>query len=1331
MCNNLLFLLLIGLVLWFPCVKSVEIVENYDSCNNIIIVGKETTIKDVSDCQITLKFEEGLASRLNIVECHNIKIVFTGYYKKIEDFAFFSATSSEINIENINISTNVSASFIESKIYFNVWENFGSLNYLSSITRGTIKHCLEVIFERSHILELNVSFVNTFTFSNSVFELFFLNISHTSQVFFYNVDFQTSNFYLIYVKEVEYNSITLSNFIQSDLKTAFITTIINSTTIEGEIRLINDCDQKIRSITVTKSYIQDLSLFCSVLELTFDGTPFTSLNFEKPVELFRFSNAKLRQLNNMISYHSIQDFEIDNVKFHNARFTFDPILGIMINNVIISNSEFKDIKLFQPLNPPTGMLTFENTTFNNVASKQGGFIISSFQNSEIYFQNVTLNHADVMFSSFVVLYFNMVDWNNSEITEDMYIQQMTNCYFKNLWIFKSFHNVDNYNVFFDGVSFFGELKFKMFNLVSFYSVGFHHSIEVTLMKAFYIENLRISSSTIVSNIPLFIVPVQNSVEGVIVKNMSIMGCEFHSIFEFNSDPTATSLRNKHVNLVLHHVIIRNTGLVYGILLKHKQFEVDILDSELQMPTVILSEGSLRTLRVAINSSNIFCSTFSITQKASLEVIIYENVHFHRPPSDHFSILFLGSLASFDIYEPFSIDNYHNFASFNTLTITNRTTKNWFPDIYIESATCSLRNVQYGVNCICQNLILSNSIGNFSCFSEHVCVDQYRIAAPPQIESVFIESIYPVKVHKGENTWQISFSMRKKMDKHSIIPIYYLIDGKLLPYNIEFDKFDDLSSGKLMLNNTEMVHNYTVSVFYPFQMMRSQLQIALPSCLPGKYFSVDKCVGCPVNTRQFNPNYSGSSCMIDSLSVNAKHPFVAARMSGPYYDLMKGEFIVERPESGTAYLIKGNTFCTGGKVMPLLSGQTTNTLNPITRNAYTSQGIVVEDYNGCSTLRRGQGCLRCQMMYHSLLVSYDAIRGGCAVLLPRNWIIIALCCQIVILLILTRLYSRGHLVPWCKILNIKSNTTLDYDVWEAIRLLKDLFLLTLPLLYSTNKDFFFSLDDDNFLFVFLKTVFNPFITISYITRVTTMAFTDMNQIILIFDLMIMMLTLLPYGIYGIRNVFSKKMVFIEKYHQITVSLFFVFLPLMLKDLFNFLTFVRARDLINDSIFSDAIYTPYDYDFEMTTPRRFLLSGVLMLMLLFGSLLIYRSLKQRIGFKRNLKRSYFLIMICVGIGTYCPEFISILLITIMAFFFISKPFVFPVLNTISLIYLTILLTIVNLLHLDFSTIYMFVRYIYGLIFFSGVVIYSLIKSKGFKQLNDEFENGFQGSETLIAP
>ncbi|KAL0230488.1 hypothetical protein PCE1_004047 [Barthelona sp. PCE] len=255
------------------------------------------------------------------------------------------------------------------------------------------------------------------------------------------------------------------------------------------------------------------------------------------------------------------------------------------------------------------------------------------------------------------------------------------------------------------------------------------------------------------------------------------------------------------------------------------------------------------------------------------------------------------------------------------------------------------------------------------------------------------------------------------------------------------------------------------------------------CRMGFGWDPDKneCIPCRPGYQQLEIE-SSNDCHLDTKLDHLSFTELDA-ITGSMYNVPYGHFIVQVNNSVTLIDCM-NSFCTGGQVMPGLSGLSLNGFNGADDryDIYQLNNITVTDYNGCAVGHQGLGCTKCIGFVDFDDISYfgfSTISYGCLLFPIKHIHLVVLVFYIhcALLFLILKNWNLLSKIRWTIFLP-KETIVTDFDTFRVLSTVKDFVLVIYPLIFASDSQSLFLQNDFSIIFA-TKLFFNPFAVFSII------------------------------------------------------------------------------------------------------------------------------------------------------------------------------------------------------------------------------------------------------------
>ncbi|KAL0229896.1 hypothetical protein PCE1_003460 [Barthelona sp. PCE] len=481
------------------------------------------------------------------------------------------------------------------------------------------------------------------------------------------------------------------------------------------------------------------------------------------------------------------------------------------------------------------------------------------------------------------------------------------------------------------------------------------------------------------------------------------------------------------------------------------------------------------------------------------------------------------------------------------------------------------------------------------------------------------------------------------------------------------------NGTILSENTFIFSRLTPGSEYRFVLITADMYIAKsgnmiePYCRPGLFYSVaeERCVNCRRKSSTFSPFDNRTSCeplaSISKEITQAEHVYIVQQQ----YFVVEFQHGEENSTSVIQFLCS-KPFCKTSSWV----GMTGRSMSDISEEElwfydYNNIELDVEVFSGCVKMHTGLACSRCVHDMNGKPVIVEIFSDSCMVRCPMNLLIIAIFLQLSIYYIMMKLYENGHKVRWTAIFRVKDEALLDYDVWDYIRVFKDLVLLTIPTIFTFASDF--DTEGNSPLSIVLVLAFNPFMTTAHLLNINPSA--AMNYVMFYKCVTVCFICIFPIVLYKIgiiRGVGAK-----ERSYVNCSSLSYLFLPYCVQD-------ILESFWIFDMYENGQYYTIIDLQNPISMIAHFFLVLVQVICIIVVIIFTTKSAKCRIGFKNHYSLTLLWLCLLRGVTSFCSSALGLSLLTsivflIMIFIFLTffDPFAQHFLNRISMKYIASML------------------------------------------------------------
>ncbi|KAL0234120.1 hypothetical protein PCE1_001158 [Barthelona sp. PCE] len=701
---------------------------------------------------------------------------------------------------------------------------------------------------------------------------------------------------------------------------------------------------------------------------------------------------------------------------------------------------------------------------------------------------------------------------------------------------------------------------------------------------------------------------------------------------------------------------------------------EISNSVISTPMAIFSNGYQTNLTVIdskiITDTLIYCNELFLSLLGEVNITVYgmqTKIALAPIIAKYTHIAVLNSFVSLD--SAFIYTLYSDFLDFSGFFSSEKTSSAGI--FAAHKCLFVFTNVTATVNCHILKKDDVSHLPHATCFATEDCPAQHRV----QKRTFYVlgnnesygepvpRSGYPYTIplsKTGGTTVPTSFVVAHNYNIHHTTAV---LDHNSYSVHISIAKISPLTES-------------SVFIVSPFTDIK-EYQITEPSCGMGYYQKSESCSPCQIGTHQFSSSLDASpeNCRTD-WELNGIEDFLLVRYTGSHYTVDPGYFISEYPNNNTVALFKcRGRECCGGRVNAGISGMDLS----LPENALISYQVALRDgipNTGCTILHRGMMCDKCVKKYKGQNVVMQPFTGSCMVA-PSSYIYYsAILTHAVIVTVVVFLYKRGHLAPWTRILRMKTEMgLLDYDVFEAITLLFDLLLISIPFLSFYNQNIVLEPEEGHFKH-YLKMLQNVFL----FSLLTTRFSMNRNELVFSFVLSLFILCVLPL-VYAIvkKLILRKRFRNVSRHIRTSSSLIFFFFPVFISSFISFCVPVHINDqlgIISKKFSSPRLvdtrtYTVYEFEIPLPLKDRitqFLIPlGVIIICALY---VLWLGLREREGLQKKYKYLYLYIVLIQGFvfsfsSDELPLF-SMYLWGLGALFYVVRPFRIDVLNTLAFAY-----------------------------------------------------------------
>ncbi|KAL0232184.1 hypothetical protein PCE1_003180 [Barthelona sp. PCE] len=1009
------------------------------------------------------------------------------------------------------------------------------------------------------------------------------------------------------------------------------------------------------------SYVNNVTLFNSpIFSLDLDNMIIRLLDISHTN--FVDTSGSVRFVN--INSEKINDFSVYASSFIRCWFVFGDFNALMISNVELRDVIIERIHIQQYLFPLTDHTLFHNVSANFISAlylDKGG-LLSNW--NEVHIVSSHFRHVSFAFGATSMFY---IDNSIIEYTHNLNQRKMR--VFNSQFIGSSFtdcrfHMLES-TVFRESVlqntrvdSEFADVSF--FNCtftspIEIFFPGSHRRIlEALVFEECFAEGVAVLFTFIRDrHSPIF----------VDLSHITFIDNSFNSLIHFK--PNYVDERDR---LLLTAAQINNSFSDFIFILENKMPKITIRRSIINASEIFLSKviSTVYSGELKLSCSRIFTNRFYFSVLNKVNVTIYQDEMCDVDVDPEMVFMYWMRELSMGFISGDITLNVFSGVVFDKLlsTIQGEVVVNGHGYVAARFECHLLKwNMKsfFNADILVENLMVTQEhydVHNVYCFGEQ-CPDQFRIVEVPTLKN-FNVGLNPLRTKIVDGTEYDVIRIEAEGIDVIYREIQLFIHGKVFIFNndgIAIDKkrvFFEFDIPKLSCG--AIVNVYVVDAFS--SLMSSNNLVKGMCCVFGETLINDVCTTCPIGYHQFKLYEGGvvPPCIKDP---QTDMPFFwKMRITAGNRNLPPRTFLIEDKKSNQVTLFSASDFTDPDSVLPGLSGLRGSHASENLRTIMHYKGMNIDDHNGCAPMHFDTGCLKCVDEINGFSVVFNSFTGGCTCVLPFKSLILAFFTQFLVICGMFILYRQGGKFPWTR-LGLVSEELLDYDVFEAIKLVKDFVMLILPSLLSFKRDLLFGATE-SYISRFVNAASYPFLIFGIFSK-----FINSNTLsVMINNVFVTIVCMLPVLLGFINRKRTGSNGKKSSYMMFSADLIALFLPFIVKDLFMLFPVTYVDYLTREPIKALHNASPFDLAEQISLLLRIVYIGVLLSCVLVMLIVFHKGIGLRMGLKDKYWFSFYLVMFFTAFSLYRPRYLILCLVLDALFIYVFEPFVLDLLNKLSM-------------------------------------------------------------------